>query len=142
MITKKINLFGQKKKHEGTVLFRGGTRTSKDGEIENACIWKLKLCFSRWTDCDVALSEYDNRRNTRPTSLILQQFSDWRLYIASGIYITFDVLKTQTKSFKFTNALSAFVRMSSPCFVSVSIFVSHCFKSEHLISHFGRGYTR
>lgn len=117
---KKSVCLDRKKKHEGTVLFRGGTRTSKDGEIENACkwrLWKLKLCFSRWTDCDVALSEYDNRRNTRPTSFILQQFSDWRLYIASGIDVTFDVLKTQTKSFRFTNTLSAFVRMSSPCFV-------------------------
>ena len=104
MITKRISLFGQKKKNtKGQYYFEAGQGRPKMEKIENACkwrLWKLKLCFSRWTDCDVALSEYDNRRNTRPTSFILQQFSDWRLYIASGIDVTFDVLKTQTKSKK------------------------------------------
>lgn len=95
---KKSVCLDRKKNTKGQYYFEAGQGRSKMEKIENACkwrLWKLKLCFSRWTDCDVALSEYDNKRNTRPTSFILQQFSDWRLYIASGIDVTFDVLKTQ-----------------------------------------------
>lgn len=64
----------EKKNTKGQYYFEAGKGRSKMEKIENACkwrLWKLKLCFSRWTDCDVTLSEDDSKRNTRPTSFIL-----------------------------------------------------------------------
>lgn len=73
-LLKKLVCLDRKKKYEGIVLFWGGIRMFKDGEIENVCkwwLWKLKLCFLRWIDCDVVFLEYDNRRNIRFILFIL-----------------------------------------------------------------------